>query len=319
MTDSQKKLRITARTGYEPHFSWSYLHPKNWGIWLGIFVLLLLAFVPFRLRDKLAEKLARALSKKIGKPRIRAEINLKLCFPDWTDEKRNKVIEDMFVTVAQVMLGIGEIAIRSKKHLQKRSEFIGLEHIKQAKAEGHNIILMVPHGWAIDASGIILHTHGMPMTSMYNPHRNPLVDWLWTLARQRFGGKMHARQNGIKPFLNDVRQGNMGYFLPDEDFGEALSVYADFFATEKATLPGLNKMAKVAKAEVIPMFATYDAEKGKYVMEILPPIHFDGTEQQSARAMNEVVEYFVEKDPKQYVWILRLLKTRRDGEDIYQR
>ncbi|MDQ6586625.1 MAG: lauroyl-Kdo(2)-lipid IV(A) myristoyltransferase, partial [Haemophilus parainfluenzae] len=177
MTDSQKKLRITARTGYEPHFSWSYLHPKNWGIWLGIFVLLLLAFVPFRLRDKMAEKLARALTKKIGKPRIRAEINLKLCFPDWTDEQRNKVIEEMFVTVAQVMLGIGEIAIRSKKHLQKRSEFIGIEHIKQAKAEGHNIILMVPHGWAIDASGIILHTHGMPMTSMYNPHRNPLVDW----------------------------------------------------------------------------------------------------------------------------------------------
>ena len=93
MTDSQKKLRITARTGYEPHFSWSYLHPKNWGIWLGILVLLLLAFVPFRLRDKLAEKLARALTKKIGKPRIRAEINLKLCFPDWTDEQRNKVIE----------------------------------------------------------------------------------------------------------------------------------------------------------------------------------------------------------------------------------
>ena len=40
------------------------------------FVLLLLAFVPFRLRDKMAEKLARALTKKIGKPRIRAEINL---------------------------------------------------------------------------------------------------------------------------------------------------------------------------------------------------------------------------------------------------
>ena len=259
MTDSQKKLRITARTGYEPHFSWSYLHPKNWGVWLGIFVLLLLAFVPFRLRDKLAEKLARALTKKIGKPRIRAEINLKLCFPDWTAEQRDKVIEEMFVTVAQVMLGIGEIAIRSKKHLQKRSEFIGIEHIKQAKAEGHNIILMVPHGWAIDASGIILHTHGMPMTSMYNPHRNPLVDWLWTLARQRFGGKMHARQNGIKPFLAHIKQGQMGYYLPDEDFGAEQSVFVDFFATYKATLPGLNKMAKLAKAVVIPMVPRYNA------------------------------------------------------------
>ena len=317
MTDSQKKLRITARTGYEPHFSWSYLHPKNWGIWLGIFVLLLLAFVPFRLRDKLAEKLARALTKKIGKPRIRAEINLKLCFPNWTAEQRDKVIEEMFVTVAQVMLGIGEIAIRSKKHLQKRSEFIGIEHIKQAKEEGHNIILMVPHGWAIDASGIILHTHGMPMTSMYNPHRNPLVDWLWTLARQRFGGKMHARQNGIKPFLAHIKQGQMGYYLPDEDFGAEQSVFVDFFATYKATLPGLNKMAKLAKAVVIPMFPRYNAKSGKYEMEIRPPMQLSEDPEQSARAMNEEIEYFVTPTPEQYVWILQLLRTRKDGEDIY--
>ncbi|EFA28701.1 lipid A biosynthesis (KDO)2-(lauroyl)-lipid IVA acyltransferase, partial [Haemophilus influenzae HK1212] len=125
---------------------------------------------------------------------------------------------------------------------------------------------MVPHGWAIDASGIILHTQGMPMTSMYNPHRNPLVDWLWTIARQRFGGKMHARQNGIKPFLSHVCKGEMGYYLPDEDFGAEQSVFVDFFGTYKATLPGLNKMAKLSKAVVIPMFPRYNAETGKYEM-----------------------------------------------------
>ena len=57
------------------------------------------------------------------------------------------------------------------------------------------------------------------MTSMYNPHRNPLVDWLWTLARQRFGGKCMRVKNGIKPFLAHIKQGQMGYYLPDEDFG----------------------------------------------------------------------------------------------------
>ena len=315
--------RITAQEGYEHQFLKSFLLPKYWGVWLGVLFLVLFAYVPFRVRDKLAAWLGKRvyhyLKKRNKKQYHRALVNLRYCFPNWSEAKREETIEAMFVTVAQTMLGIGEIALRSVKHLQQRSEFSGLEHLTQAKAEGKNIILLVPHTWSIDASGIVLHTYGMPMVSMYNPHRNALVDWLWNVTRERFGGKMHTRQNGIKPFLNDVRQGNMGYFLPDEDFGEALSVYADFFATEKATLPGLNKMAKVAKAEVIPMFATYDAEKGKYVMEILPPIHFDGTEQQSARAMNEVVEYFVEKDPKQYVWILRLLKTRRDGEDIYQR
>ena len=315
--------RITAQEGYEHQFLKSFLLPKYWGVWLGVLFLVLFAYVPFRVRDKLAAWLGKRvyhyLKKRNKKQYHRALVNLRYCFPNWSEAKREETIEAMFVTVAQTMLGIGEIALRSVKHLQQRSEFSGLEYLTQAKAEGKNIILLVPHTWSIDASGIVLHTYGMPMVSMYNPHRNALVDWLWNTTRERFGGKMHTRQNGIKPFLNDVRQGNMGYFLPDEDFGEALSVYADFFATEKATLPGLNKMAKVAKAEVIPMFATYDAEKGKYVMEILPPIHFDGTEQQSARAMNEVVEYFVEKDPKQYVWILRLLKTRRDGEDIYRR
>lgn len=315
--------RITAQEGYEHQFLKSFLLPKYWGVWLGVLFLVLFAYVPFRVRDKLAAWLGKRvyhyLKKRNKKQYHRALVNLRYCFPNWSEAKREETIEAMFVTVAQTMLGIGEIALRSVKHLQQRSEFSGLEHLTQAKAEGKNIILLVPHTWSIDASGIVLHTYGMPMVSMYNPHRNALVDWLWNATRERFGGKMHTRQNGIKPFLNDVRQGNMGYFLPDEDFGEALSVYADLFATEKATLPGLNKMAKVAKAEVIPMFATYNAEKGKYVMEILPPIHFDGTEQQSARAMNEVVEYFVEKDPKQYVWILRLLKTRRDGEDIYRR
>ena len=317
MSDNQQNLRLTARVGYEAHFSWSYLKPQYWGIWLGILFLLLLAFVPFRLRDKLAGKLGIWIGHKAKKQRTRAQTNLQYCFPHWTEHQREQVIDKMFAVVAQVMFGIGEIAIRSKKHLQKRSEFIGLEHIEQAKAEGKNIILMVPHGWAIDASGIILHTQGMPMTSMYNPHRNPLVDWLWTITRQRFGGKMHARQNGIKPFLNHVRKGEMGYYLPDEDFGAEQSVFVDFFGTYKATLPGLNKMAKLSKAVVIPMFPRYNAEAGKYEMEIHPAMNLSDDPEQSARAMNEEIESFVTPAPEQYVWILQLLRTRKDGEDLY--
>lgn len=317
MSDNQQNLRLTARVGYEAHFSWSYLKPQYWGIWLGIFFLLLLAFVSFRLRDKLAGKLGIWIGHKAKKQRTRAQTNLQYCFPHWTEQQREQVIDKMFAVVAQVMFGIGEIAIRSKKHLEKRSEFIGLEHIEQAKAEGKNIILMVPHGWAIDASGIILHTQGMPMTSMYNPHRNPLVDWLWTITRQRFGGKMHARQNGIKPFLNHVRKGEMGYYLPDEDFGAEQSVFVDFFGTYKATLPGLNKMAKLSKAVVIPMFPRYNAEAGKYEMEIHPAMNLSDDPEQSARAMNEEIESFVTPAPEQYVWILQLLRTRKDGEDLY--
>lgn len=318
MTQQNEHLRLTAQTGYEAHWSWAYLLPRYWGVWFGMLALAILAFVPYRWRDKFAAKIGVIIGRKAKKQRHRAAVNLRYCFPQLSEIEREQLIDKMFITVTQVMLGIGEIALRSKQHLQSRSRFIGLEHIQRAKAEGKNIILMVPHGWAIDASGIILHTYGMPMTSMYNPHRNPLVDWLWTITRQRFGGKMHARQNGIKPFLQAIKKGEMGYYLPDEDYGSELSVYADFFATYKATLPGLNKMAKLAKAVVIPMFPRYVAEQGKYEMEIAPPLTLNDDPHQSARAMNEAIEHFVTPSPEQYVWILRLLKTRKDNEDIYR-
>ncbi|TCP97674.1 lauroyl-KDO2-lipid IV(A) myristoyltransferase [Cricetibacter osteomyelitidis] len=314
----QENVRYTAKIGYDPKFLKAFLLPKYWGVWLGVLGLVLLGLMPFRWRDWFAGKIGLLAAKLAKKPRHKARVNLQYCFPQWSDEKREQVIDEMFVTLAQVMLGIGEIAIRSAKHLQKRSRFIGLEHIRQAKADGHNIILMVPHGWAIDASGIILHTHGMPMTAMYNPHRNPLVDWLWNRTRERFGGKMHARQNGIKPFLQSIKQGNMGYYLPDEDYGAKLSEFVNFFATYKATLPGLNKMAKLSKSVVIPMFPRYNAKNGLYEMEIHPPLELSDDPQQSARAMNVEIEQFVIPTPEQYVWILRILKTRQDGQDIYQ-
>lgn len=315
--------RITAQDGYTHKFLWSFLHPKYWGVWLGVLGLVILAYVPAGIRDKFSAFVGRAaykyLKKKNKKGYHRAKVNLRYCFPQWSEQKREDVVEKMFIVVAQTMLAIGETAIRPVAYLQKRCEFTGFEHVVNAKESGKNVIMLVPHTWSIDMAGVAMFSLGYPMTSMYNPHRNALVDWLWNITRERLGGRMHTRQNGIKAFLADVRKGDVGYFLPDEDFGEELSVYADFFATEKATLPGLNKMAKVANAEVIPMFSIYNAEKSKYEMEILPPLEFSGDPVQSAREMNRVIEYFVEKNPEQYVWILRLLKTRRNGEDIYKK
>ena len=34
--------------------------------------------------------------------------------------------------------------------------------------------------------------------------------------------------------------------------------------------------------------------------------------------MNAEIDSFVTQDPAQYVWILQLLRTRRDGSDIYK-
>ena len=66
------------------------------------------------------------------------------------------------------------------------------------------------------------------------------------------------------------------------------------------------------------MFASYNVQTGFYEIEIKPPMaEFSGNDEQDARAMNQVVEEFVISKPEQYMWILKLLKTRRDGKDPY--
>ena len=114
MSKQNENLRLTARVGYDAHWSWSYLLPKYWGVWCGIFLLGILAFVPFRWRDKLAEKLGVIIGRKAKRQRHRANVNLRYCFPYLSDSEREKIIDKMFVMVTQVMLGIGEIALRSK-------------------------------------------------------------------------------------------------------------------------------------------------------------------------------------------------------------
>lgn len=136
MTDSQQNIRLTARVGYEPHFSWSYLKPKYWGVWLGILALLLLAFVPFRLRDKLAAKLGVFIGHKAKKQRKRAQINLQYCFPQWTEQQREQVIDEMFAVLAQVMLGIGEIAVRSKNICKNGVNLSALNTSSRQKSRG---------------------------------------------------------------------------------------------------------------------------------------------------------------------------------------
>ena len=45
------------------------------------------------------------------------------------------------------------------------------------------------------------------------------------------------------------------------------------------------------------MFPRYNAKDGKYEMEIRPPMQLSEDPEQSARAMNEEIEYFVTPTP----------------------
>ncbi|MGF1740852.1 lauroyl-Kdo(2)-lipid IV(A) myristoyltransferase [Vibrio profundum] len=304
---------------HSPTFQWHFLHPKHWGTWLGIALAAVFAFMPVRLRDRFAARLSRFILKKNGRVVRRARTNLRYCFPDKSAEERQVILEKTFARAAQYLFGYSEFLVRSTKHNQNRGVMIGEENLIPLLEAGENVIILAPHAWAVDYPAVMLAAKGFKVTTIMKPQRNPIGDWLMQVQRMQHGGRIFARDAGVKPFVRSIKDGYIGYWLPDEDFGAQHSVFVPFFGTEKATLKGFGKMARLSKAKVVPVLPTYNDQTSKYEVHILPALENfpTGDEEQDARAMNKAIEDLVTPHPENYMWNLALLKTQRDGREIY--
>ena len=300
-----------------PVFKPSFLKPQFWGKWLAIGVAAGLAYVPTSLRDPLLGKLGKWVGQRAKGARRRAQINLHYCFPDLSVAERENIIDEMFATAPQSMVLMAELALRDPQRVRQKIVWHDKDIIEHYQKSGQNVIFLVPHGWAVDIPAMLLACEGQKMAAMFHNQKDPLMDYLWNRLRRRFGGRMHARNDGIKPFIASVRQGYWGYYLPDQDHGPEHSEFVDFFATYKATLPAIGRLMKVCRAKVVPLFPVYNSRRHQLEIFVRPAMDgLDTADDKTlARRMNEEVEFFVGPNPEQYTWILELLKTRQAGEE----
>ncbi len=305
---------------YNPTFQWSFLAPKFWGEWLLLLLLIPISLLPVSFRYWLSTKIARRLIKKRKSTTLTAWVNLQLCFPDKSEQEREEILYQTLVTAGVFLSGFSLLTLRSKNWLRNQCDIQGVEHIQRALAQGQNIILLVPHTWAIDIPAVLLASQNLPVVGMVKKQRSKVLDWLMHRQRIQYGGRIYERSSGIKPFIKSVRDGYLGYYLPDQDHGPEHSVFVDFFGTTKATLPGLGKLSKVSKAVVIPIYSMINPVTGRYTVNIYPHLeHFPtGSEQDDARQMNLFIEEQASLHLEQYMWILKLLKTQKNGKDYYK-
>ncbi|MBW3697591.1 lauroyl-Kdo(2)-lipid IV(A) myristoyltransferase [Vibrio sp. T187] len=302
---------------YNPSFRWSFLFPKFWGTWLAVIFALPLALLPLRFHRWLARIIALKLSKSKKGPAHRARVNFELCFPNLSFEDREQLIYKTLYTASVFILRFSLLTLRSKSWLHNQCGFIGKENLLKHIENGENVILLVPHSWAIDIPAVMLASMGLPVSAMAKKQKNPVSDWLMHRQRVQYGGRVYERSGGIKPFIKSVKDGYLGYYLPDQDHGLELSEFVSFFNATKATLPGLSKLAKLSRAKIVPLFASIDPETGKYSLEILPELELQSEDRADARVMNKTIEAFVAPKPEQYMWVLQLLYTQKDGVNFY--
>ncbi|MEW9749942.1 lauroyl-Kdo(2)-lipid IV(A) myristoyltransferase [Escherichia coli] len=305
------------KSEFIPEFKKNYLSPVYWSTWFLLGMIAGISMFPPSFRDPVLAKIGRWAGRLSKKARHRATINLSLCFPEKSDTEREIIVDKMFATALQSIVMMAELAIRGPEKFQKRVFWKGLEILEEIRHNNRNVIFLVPHGWSVDIPAMLLAAQGKKMAAMFHQQRNPVIDYVWNSVRRKFGGRLHAREDGIKPFIQSVRQGYWGYYLPDQDHGPEYSEFADFFATYKATLPIIGRLMNISQAMIIPLFPVYDEKKHLLTIEIRPPMDAciaSADNKMIARQMNKTVEILVGPHPEQYVWVLKLLKTRKSNE-----
>jgi len=297
-------------------FDRAWLAPSYWSTWLALGLLFLLSLLPARSRAYIGARGGDVAYKVNRKRRHIVRINLGLCFPTLSLAERERLVREHFQVMGIAMLDYGLLWFGSRRRIHAISDLIGEEHVRRSMDEGRNVIIMAGHSPGLEFGPMKLGEAGYPMIGPYNAGDNPIVDWLMARGRCRFGKQLFERDTGMLTLTRMLRQGDVLFYLPDEDLGPEVTVFAPFFGVQKATLYALGKLAKIGNAAVIPCMTFYDRELGRYQTHLLAPLDPfpTGEEVGDATLQNEAFERLIRMYPAQYFWTLKIFRTRPAGE-----
>ncbi|OOF69666.1 Kdo(2)-lipid IV(A) acyltransferase [Rodentibacter caecimuris] len=300
-----------------PQFKLNFLSPKYWGIWFIIFIWRMILLLPYPILRKIGVLLGKLFSRlKVGKRRANiARRNLELCFPQYSDEQREKILQDNLSSVGMAIIETGMAWFWSDTRIKKWSKVEGLNYIKDNLKDG--IIFVGLHFLTLELGARIVGLH-QPGIGVYRPNDNPLIDWLQTYGRLRSNKTMLDRKD-LRGMIKALRNGDIIWYAPDHDYGRKNAVFVPFFAVpDAATTSGSYYLLKSSpNSKVIPFAPLRNADGSGYKVQISPPVDFHdlSDETQIAIRMNQIVEKEILKGVEQYMWLHRRFKTRPQETD----
>lgn len=286
--------------------------PRYWPSWLWIFFLRSLAMLPLSWSRHVGSVLGSLMMILNKKRREIARINIEKCFPKMEPRARQELQRAHFRVTGQSYVDLGFLTWAARARLERKTEYIRLDHYQTALQSGHPVILLVPHCVGINFGGAMLSRWHLACT-MIKAQPNPVINWLLARAQTRYGARLIERREGLRPVLRALKQGLSFHYSPDEDFGAARSVFADFFGVSTATLPVLGRLARSADALVVPCM-TRLTDRG-YEVKFWPALNGfpTGDELKDATRMNAAMEAGLREMPEQYMWTFKIFKTRPGG------
>lgn len=309
------------KTAADNTFDKHLLHPRYWATWLGLSVFWILAWLPWQVRHGLGYKVGAYIYRKNTKRRHIVLSNLQACFPELTHHEHEELAQQTMREYACALLDYSILFFRSRQWLAQHMVIEGREKLDVALAQDKNIMLLLGHSVWLEFAPLAIGQHYSAYGS-YKPFKNAVFNWLIARSRLKDVEFVIAREEGMIKLVRAMKPGRMLFFLPDQDHGAKHSVFAPFFGKPKATLTTPARIAKLGKADCFPLMTFFDHNTGKYKTVVGDQLEAFGqsTTEQDAAIMNKGFQQLISLHPGQYMWLLKLFRTRRDEtKDPYKK
>ena len=275
-----------------------------------------LGLLPFPLLWALGMGLGRLAWVLAGARRRVALRNLEICLPELSPRQRRRVASLHFGYLGVAALVQGVVWGASRKRLARLVTLRHRERFDEPRAQGRNLIIMVPHFVGLELGGAAFTALVHPGTYMYQKIRDPVIDAQMHVSRTRFGARSVERQDDLRSLVREIRTGTPFFYLPDQDAGRRRGIFVPFCGLPAATVPMLGRFARLGRALVIPTYARFLPWGRGLEIGFDPPMEGfpSGDEALDTARMNRVIEARMRTMPAQYFWVHRRFKTRPPGE-----
>ncbi len=281
---------------------------------VGVFILWLMHFLPFRLLVFIGNGLGTMLYLLAAKRRRIGATNLRLCLPEFSEEARDKLLHEHFKMFTR---GLIERCLLWWSSAARINSLIRVEGVEFFEAiRGRPAILLTPHFVGMDVGGQWI-AQQTDTVCMYANQRSLYLTKLLLEKRARFRNQyLYSRQQGLRPILKGMRNNLPFIYPPDQDQGIKDGAFIPFFGMPAATMTSVSRIAQMTGAKVVPCITRVLPGAQGYVLTFYPAWENfpSGDDMADARRMNEFIEQRVLEIPEQYFWLHKRFKTRPQGE-----
>jgi KDO2-lipid IV(A) lauroyltransferase len=285
------------------------------GAKFAIGLLKLFALLPYGLVARFGDGLGWLLYQIPSRRKRIVHINLKLCFPEWDDERRDDVAQKHFRHAIRSYLERSVQWFGSAKKLEKLIQVDSAIDLNDPDLPP--TLFLGFHFVGIEAGSIFLN-YSLHRTcgSLYQPMSNPALEEIAKAARGRFNAEMASRADSARIVLRWLRDRKPVMLGADMDYGTRNSTFVPFFGVPTCTLTAVGRLAKVGHAQVVPFIGEVLPNYKGYRLKVFKPWdnYPTGDDDLDARRMNAFLEEQIPHMPEQYYWVHKRFKTRPPGE-----